>query len=107
MNINSPEERQTPLDRSICQYAVTNGAPLVIEDARVDPALKHHPAVLDGSVVAYLGIPLTDRGANAVGTLCVVDRKPRLWGSGHVQILTDLAQLAAERMFDSGLEPRG
>ncbi|WP_197374929.1 GAF domain-containing protein [Mycolicibacterium baixiangningiae] len=98
----SDEQRQTPLDRSICQYAVANGAALLLEDARTDPVFRNHPAVLDGTVVAYLGIPLIDREDNAVGTLCVFDDKPRLWGTGHVQILSDLAQLAADRMFGGG-----
>ncbi|WP_226863887.1 GAF domain-containing protein [Mycolicibacterium baixiangningiae] len=98
----SGEDRQTPLDRSVCQYAVANGAALLLEDARTDPVFRNHPAVIDGSVVAYLGIPLIDDHDNAVGTLCVFDDKPRLWGTGHVQILSDLAHLAAERMFRSG-----
>lgn len=95
----SPEERQTSLERSVCQYAVANGAPLILEDARVDPTFKQHPAVQDGTVVAYLGIPLMDDAGNAVGTLCVYDTKPRLWSTGHIQVLSDLAALAAERMF--------
>ncbi len=97
----SAEERQTPLDRSVCQYAVANGTALVLEDARIDPVFKHHPAVVDGSVVAYLGIPLIDNGGSAVGTLCVFDTKPRMWSTGHVQVLSDLATLAAERIFAS------
>ena len=99
MGGDSPEERQVPLDRSVCQYAVANGAPLILEDARVDPVFKNHPVVRDGSVVAYLGIPLIDDDGNAIGTLCVFDDKPRLWGTGHVQVLSDLAALAAERIF--------
>lgn len=95
----SPEDRQTPLERSVCQYAVANGAPLILEDARIDPTFKQHPAVQDGTVVAYLGIPLMDDAGNAVGTLCVYDTKPRLWSTGHLQILSDLAALATERMF--------
>jgi GAF domain-containing protein len=101
----SPEERQTPLERSVCQYAVANGTPLILEDARIDPVFKNHPAVLDGTVVAYLGMPLADHEGNAVGTLCVFDDKPRLWSTGHIKILTDLAALAAERIFDSGFRP--
>jgi len=93
------QERQTPLANSICQYTVANAEPLVLTDARLDPILKHHPAVRDGSVVAYLGIPLIDGNGYAVGTLCVSDTKPRVWTTGHVQILRDLAQLAAERVF--------
>lgn len=95
------DERQTPLDRSVCQYAVANGSALLLEDARTDPVFRNHPAVRDGTMVAYLGIPLTDNDDNAVGTLCVFDVKPRLWGTGHVRILSDLAQLAAEKMFGS------
>lgn len=95
------DERETPLERSVCQYTVANGTSLVLEDARVDPTFKNHPAVLDGTVVAYLGIPLADRNDNAIGTLCVYDSKPRMWSTGHVQILSDLAEIAADRMFSS------
>jgi GAF domain len=102
MGVETPEERQTPLERSICQYTVANGAALIIEDARIHPIFKNHPAVADGSVVAYLGVPLSDRDHNAIGTLCVIDDKPRLWATGHVQILSDLAELADEHIFDSG-----
>jgi hypothetical protein len=106
MGGDSPEERQTPLARSVCQYAVANGAPLILEDARVDPVFKNHPAVRDGSVVAYLGIPLMDHDDNAIGTLCVFDERPRLWGTGHVQVLSDLAALAVERIFGPNPRPR-
>ncbi len=102
MDGTSPEQRQTPLERSISQYAVANGTPLILEDARLDPVFKNHPAVLDGSVVAYLGMPLADHDGNAVATLCVFDDKPRLWSTGHTEVLTDLAAIAAERVFDSG-----
>ena len=99
MGGDSPEERETPLERSVCQYALAKGSALLIEDARIDPIFKNHPAVVDGSVVAYLGIPLVDGEKNAIGTLCVFDEVPRLWTTGHVQILGDFASLAAERAF--------
>lgn len=96
---DSPDARETPIDRSVCQYAVASGHPLVIADARVDPVLKYNPAVTDGTVVSYLGIPLIDGDQHAIGTLCVWDTSPRTWTSGHVTTLRDLAQLAADRMF--------
>lgn len=105
MGGTSAQERQTTLEQSICQYAVANATPLILEDARTDPIFKNHPAVRDGSVVAYLGIPLVDNDGNAIGTLRVFDDKPRLWGTGHVQVLSDLAKLAAERIFGSGPSP--
>ena len=75
---------------------------MILEDARTHPIFKNHPAVLDGSVVAYLGIPLMDHDHNAVGTLCVFDSRPRLWSTGHVQILGDFANLIAELIFATG-----
>ncbi len=102
MGGNSAEERQTPLDMFVCQYTVANGKPMILEDARVDSVFKNHPAVRSGAVVAYLGVPLIDPDGNAIGTLCVFDGKPRLWSTGHVRVLSDLASIAAERLFGSG-----
>ena len=98
--LDSPESRETPIDRSVCQYVVAAGAPLVIDDARIDTVLKYHPAVTDGTVVAYLGIPLIDDDDHTLGSLCVWDTGPRHWTAGHVTILRDLAELATNRMFD-------
>lgn len=91
--------RETPLPNSVCRYAVAAGEPLIVEDARTDPVLHDHPAVLDGTVVAYAGIPLVSPTGLAVGTLCVWDDKPRQWSTGHVQILDDLAAIVRERVF--------
>jgi len=100
------QERQTPLSQSVCQYAVANGEPLILEDARADPIFKDHPVVKVGLVVGYLGITIIDADGNAIGTLCVYDTKPRSWSAGHVQVLSDLAGLASERIFGSELNPR-
>ncbi|WP_341271769.1 GAF domain-containing protein [Mycobacterium lehmannii] len=95
----SIEDRAMPFDQSICQYTVADGAALVIEDARTDPVFMNHPVVRGGAMAAYLGIPLIDQDGHAIGTLCVSDSKPRQWSTGHVQILSDLAQLTTERIF--------
>ena len=95
-----PELRQTTIDRAVCQYVVAAGQPLVIDDARLDPVLQYNPAVTDGTVVAYLGIPLIDDNDHTLGSLCVWDTSPRHWTAGHVTILRDLAELATNRMFD-------
>lgn len=99
------QQRQKPLEQSICQYVVASGKPLVITDAQKDPVFKNHAAVRGGIVVAYLGIPLTDHNGYTVGALAVFDQKARMWGTGHVQVLSDLAALAAERIFGSEVDP--
>lgn len=91
--------RQTPIERSVCQHAVIAGEPLIVDDARIHPILKDHPAVMDGTLVAYAGIPLIDNFDHAIGTLCVWDSSPRQWSQGHVMVLRDLARLVREHIF--------
>ena len=52
------DARQTPLSHSFCQHVVANAAPLVIEDARMDPVLCSNLAILDLDVIAYAGFPI-------------------------------------------------
>ena len=84
-------DRQTPLSHSFCQHAVASREPLIVNDAREHPVLKSNLAVRDLDVVAYLGIPLIGPDGHALGSLCVVDSKPRLWTSDQVDVMKDLA----------------
>ena len=83
--------RETPLSHSICQHAVDTRAPLVIEDARVHPLVRGNLAIRDLHVVAYAGVPLITSAGQALGTLCVIDHKPRAWTREQIEILTTLA----------------
>lgn len=83
--------RETPLSHSFCQHAVASREPLVISDAREDPRVRGNAAIRDLGVVAYAGIPLIDRDGHALGSLCVIDDKPRTWTTDQVDLLRDLA----------------
>jgi GAF domain-containing protein len=83
--------RQSPLTHSFCQHVVAAREPLVVSDARQDPQLRDNLAIRDMGVIAYLGVPLITREGHAVGTLCVIDHKPRVWTTDQVDLLRDLA----------------
>jgi hypothetical protein len=83
--------REAPLSHSFCQHAVMAREPLVVADAREEPRFRDNLAIRDLGVIAYLGIPLITRQGHAVGTLCVIDHKPRVWTSDQVELLKDLA----------------
>ena len=68
--------------------------------ARINDVLKDHPSVQGNLLVSYLGVPLVDDDGHSVGTLCVWDRQPRQWTTGHIQILQDLAWIIRERVFE-------
>jgi GAF domain-containing protein len=86
--------RETPLSHSICQHAVDAREPLVIEDARNHPLTCDSLAVRDLGAVAYAGVPLITQAGHALGTLCVIDRKPRAWTSEQIETLKTLAAAA-------------
>jgi len=84
--------RETPLSHSFCQHVVSADEPLVVSDARDHPDLRHNPAIRDLGAVAYAGIPLRDGAGLALGTLCVIDHRPRAWSGEDLTILGDLAK---------------
>ncbi len=91
-------KRGTPISHSFCQHTLASGEPLVIDDAREHPVLKHNPAIDDLNVVAYAGIPLMDRDGFVLGTLCAIDDKPRHWTASQVDLLKDIAASVAREI---------
>ena len=83
--------RETPLTHSLCQHAVESREPLVLADVRDHPALRENPAIRDLDVVAYAGVPLTTDEGHVLGTLCVIDHRPRTWTVDQIDVLSDLA----------------
>jgi GAF domain-containing protein len=84
-------EGGTPISHSFCQHAIVAREPLIVSDAREHPVLRTNPAIRDLDVIAYLGVPLITADGHALGTLCVIDHKPRVWTTEQVKILSDLA----------------
>lgn len=85
--------REVPIAESVCQYAVATGDLLVIPDARQDPLVRKYPSVIRSEMLAYAGIPLSTAQGHVLGTLCVLDRRPREWDEGQLELLRDLAGL--------------
>jgi GAF domain-containing protein len=83
--------RETPLTHSFCKHVVALDEPLVIPDARKDPAYRDNPAVRELQFIAYAGVPLTVWGF-ALGAFCVIDDEPRTWSYDEVQTLKDLGE---------------
>jgi GAF domain-containing protein len=84
-------ERGTPLSHSFCKHAVAARQPLIVDDAREHPTLRDNPAIRDLDVIAYAGIPLIDSEGHALGTVCVIDKKPRHWQPEETDLLRDVA----------------
>ncbi|MET3712700.1 GAF domain-containing protein [Sphingomonas trueperi] len=78
---------------SFCDAAikVPGFAPLCVADAWQEQRFKFAPAVIEMNVRAYYAAPLVTNDGLALGTLCLLDQKPRTVGSDALQTLRTLA----------------
>lgn len=75
-----------------CPHAILDNGLTVIPDAAEDERFYDNPLVTDGPKVRfYAGAPLTFPGDVRVGTLCIVDRKPRQLSEEQLRSLEILA----------------
>ncbi len=86
--------RETPLSHSFCQHVVAQEAPLIVEDARLEPLLRDNEAIDDIGVIAYAGFPIMSSDGEVIGSLCAIDDKPRYWSATDLEMLRELAGLA-------------
>ena len=84
-------DRSAVRSGTICSTVIDSPDPVVISDTRELPQFRDLSLVLELGVVAYLGIPLVTDDGHALGSLCAVDQKPRVWSQEDVETLRDLA----------------
>ncbi len=95
---------ETTREVSFCAHAILGDDVLMVTDARQDPRFADNPLVHDNpSIRFYAGCPIESPSGHKLGTLCVIDRRPRELDEEEVETLRDLAgmverELAAIRM---------
>ena len=83
---------ESPRELSFCGHAILADETFIVEDASADPRFSDNPAVTSGPMVrAYAGCPVHAQDGSRVGTLCVVDTKPRKFSPEQLEVLRDLA----------------
>ena len=95
------ELSETPRDISFCGHAILGDGAFVIPDALQDERFSDNPLVAGPPHVRfYAGCPLRGPGGRKLGTLCIIDSKPRAFSDEDVEMLVDLA-LMVEREFSA------
>ncbi|OAN63878.1 GAF domain-containing protein [Sphingomonas sp. TDK1] len=89
-----PREFDRP--ESFCDAAIQmpSFAPLCVADAWCEPRFKFAPAVIEMNIRAYYAAPLVTSDGFALGTLCLMDQKPRTIDAESLALLTTLANEA-------------
>ncbi len=90
---------QTSREVSFCGHALVEVAPLVVPNALEDPRFADNPLVLgDPHIRFYAGAPLRTSDGYALGTLCVIDRRPRELTTAQRDLLAELGNLVMEQL---------
>lgn len=91
---------ETPRDVSFCGHAILKDELLLVRDAREDERFHDNPLVTgDPNIRFYAGYPLTVPNGNKMGTLCLIDTKPRELDDEERALLRDLAGMAEQELM--------
>jgi sigma-B regulation protein RsbU (phosphoserine phosphatase) len=94
--VDVPEIDREP---GLCASAVLQSGPWLVNDARNDPRTLANPLVAgELGLQFYAGVPLTTHDGYNLGTLCIIDQRPRQLSEAQVASLTDLAQVVMDEL---------
>ncbi|MBA0176208.1 EAL domain-containing protein [Pectobacterium carotovorum] len=97
---------ETPRDISFCAHTILKKKIMVVPDALKDARFKNNPLVVGVPYIRfYAGIPLITPSGHAIGTLCIIDLKPRTtFTKRDEHNLQDLASLVMDKLEMRRLE---
>tara|TARA_B110000902_G_scaffold263596_1_gene343009 strand:+ start:1864 stop:2823 length:960 start_codon:yes stop_codon:yes gene_type:complete len=90
---------ETPRDISFCGHAILGEGVFIIPDATADDRFHDNPLVIDDpNIRFYAGCPLRALNGGQMGTLCIIDDKPRDFDEHDLSALKDLAAMAEQEL---------
>lgn len=96
--------KETSREESFCAHVVYHGEIMVIENAAEDERFVDHPAVCSGIQLRfYAGRPLRNYEGFVIGTLCIVDNKPRSLTAEEIKIFDYLGSWVESVFSGRGL----
>jgi phosphoribosyl 1,2-cyclic phosphodiesterase len=96
---------ETHRDASMCAHAVLGDDVFVITDALRDDRFADNPYVArDPRLRFYAGVPLSTVTGQRVGTLCIMDHRPRLLNEPQLERLRELGHMVEAELAASGVD---
>jgi diguanylate cyclase (GGDEF)-like protein len=90
---------ETSRDASFCAHAILHDDILMVPDTLKDPRFHDNPLVTgEPGIRFYAGCPLTVPDGSKLGTLCLIDTKPRGLDEEDCVLLRDLGRMAGEEL---------
>jgi diguanylate cyclase (GGDEF)-like protein len=93
------EASEPPRDISFCGHAINHDGLFIIPNAMEDARFSDNPLVTDGpNIRFYAGYPLKLRQGVNLGTLCLIDSKPKYLNEDDKQLLNDLGAMIEQEI---------
>ena len=93
------EARETSRELSFCAHVVADRQALVVADTFMDDRFADHPLVLGAPRIRfYAGFPVFHDDGVCLGTLCLIDIRPRQFPERTLQQLRELAALVEQEL---------
>lgn len=90
---------QIDREPGLCASAILSNEPHILLDAQVDPRSLVNPLVAGAfGLRFYAGVPLQTKDGHNLGTLCVIDKKPRIIAQDEIDDLKDLAAIVMDQL---------
>jgi GAF domain-containing protein len=83
--------RELPAIEGFCKYVHDHGCQLILDDVHEDHGVSLHPLVGELGIGAYAGWHVTGESGRPVGVLAVLEDHARVWTSGELLTLMELA----------------
>lgn len=96
LSIDSMERTSVP-----CQYSIASGEIVLINDTLLDERTSGSQIMLEGGIRFYVGVPLIDDEGYALGTICVIDYKPRIVSESQVSALKKLGEVVTRLLMSN------
>lgn len=90
---------ETPREAAFCSHAILEDTPFIVKDTHLDSRFSSNPLVTGEPFIRfYAGFQLWSKNRLRLGTLCVIDTKPRTLDDNQLLAMQELTTIASEEI---------